>query len=308
MRTTAGMQEVEQRRSSCRGADSLGFTRVFDECPSSVSVFEQVRRMTSTLEQLIRKDRWVVACALLLINILAWAWVLSGAGMGMDAFEMTRHGRMSMDMMATPIWTMGYIAVMFFMWWVMMIAMMLPSATPIILLAAAINRRSSDSIPPFGPSSLFVAGYLLAWAVFSSIAVAAQWWMQKNGLINNMLVGQSSVINGLLLLTAGVWQFTPWKYACLSHCRSPVEFLSKPRRGRLTGALQTGLSHGSYCLGCCWFLMVLLFVGGVMNLFWIIGLSIYIWVEKILPGGHTISRLMGGFLALWGLAVLTGLI
>jgi len=264
--------------------------------------------MTSVLENLIRRDRWIVTTALILVSVLAWAWLLSGAGMGMNAFDMTIHSRMSMDMMDTPAWDFDYVVLMFFMWWIMMIAMMLPSATPTILLAAAINRRSSDSIPPFGPSSLFIAGYLSAWAVFSAIAVAVQWWMQKNGLINNMLVGQSSVINGLLLLIAGVWQFTPWKYACLSHCRSPVEFLSKPRRDRLTGALQTGLSHGSYCLGCCWFLMVLLFVGGVMNLFWIIGLSIYIWVEKILPGGHTISRLMGGFLALWGLAVLTGLI
>jgi len=264
--------------------------------------------VSSALDRLIRHDRWLVAAALVLVSLLAWTWLLSGAGMGMDAFEMTRHSRMSMDMMEAPVWTTAYVLLMFFMWWIMMVAMMLPSATPTILLAAAINRRSSESIPPFGPTSMFVAGYLLAWAVFSAIAVAAQWWMQQNGWLNNMLVGQSSSINGSLLLSAGLWQFTPWKYACLSHCKSPVEFLSTQTRKGLYGALRTGLSHGSYCLGCCWFLMALLFVGGVMNLFWIIGLSIYVWVEKILPGGHTISRLMGGFLALWGLAILTGFI
>jgi len=264
--------------------------------------------VTLVIERLIRKDRWIVAAALVLVSLLAWAWLLSGAGMGMDAFEMTRHSRMPMDMLAPPDWTAAYILLMFFMWWIMMIAMMLPSATPTILLAAAINRRSKATTPPFGPTSLFMLGYLLAWGIFSVIAVTAQWWMQENGWLNNMLVGQSNTINGLLLLAAGLWQFTPWKYACLSHCKSPVEFLSSQRHDGALGALQTGLSHGSYCLGCCWFLMALLFVGGVMNLFWIIGLSIYVWVEKILPGGHTISRLMGGFLALWGLAVLTGLI
>ena len=121
-----------------------------------------------------------------------------------------------------------------------------------------------------------------------------------------MLVGQSQIINGLLLLAAGLWQFSPWKYACLKHCKSPVEFLTTQRREGKSGALQMGLKHGGYCLGCCWFLMALLFVGGVMNLFWIIGLTIYVWVEKILPGGEFISRLMGALLAIWGLGILAG--
>jgi len=112
--------------------------------------------MSTALEAILKRDRWIVAVALVLVSLLAWAWVLSGAGMGMDAFEMTRHSRMSMDMMDSPQWNMSYIILMFFMWWIMMIAMMLPSATPTILLAAALNRRSSASQPPFGPTSLFV--------------------------------------------------------------------------------------------------------------------------------------------------------
>jgi len=235
--------------------------------------------VTLLFESILRRDRWIVAAALVLVSLLAWAWLLSGAGMGMDAFEMTRHSLMSMDMMDAPVWTPGYIVLMFFMWWIMMVAMM---------------------------TSLFAAGYLLAWAGFSTIAVAAQWWMQQNGWLNNMLVGQSQVINGILLLAAGLWQFSPWKHACLNHCKSPVEFLTTQRREGKSGALQMGLTHGGYCLGCCWFLMALLFVGGVMNLYWIIGLTIYVWIEKILPGGVLISRLMGVFLAIWGLGLLTG--
>jgi len=221
---------------------------------------------------------------------------------------MTRHSRMSMDMIDTPVWTPAYIALMFFMWWIMMIAMMLPSASPTILLAAALNRRSTASRPPFGSTGLFVTGYLLAWAGFSCVAVTAQWWMQQNGWLNNMLVGQSTLINGLLLVTAGLWQFSPWKHACLKHCKSPVEFLTTQRREGGTTALQMGLTHGGYCLGCCWFLMALLFVGGVMNLYWIIGLTIYVWVEKIMPGSQFIGRLMGALLALWGFGILTGII
>lgn len=264
--------------------------------------------MTGVFESILKRDRWIVAVTLVLVSSLAWAWLLSGAGMAMNAFEMTRHSRLGMDMMDSPVWTINYIILMFFMWWIMMIAMMLPSAAPTILLAAALNRRSKATTPPFGSTGLFTAAYLLAWAGFSIIAVVVQWWMQQNGWLNNMLVGQSWLINGLLLLAAGLWQFSPWKHACLKHCQSPVEFLTTQRQQGKSAALQMGLLHGAYCLGCCWFLMALLFVGGVMNLYWIVGLTIYVWVEKVASGGELISRLMGTLLALWGLGILTGFI
>jgi len=253
------------------------------------------------MESILRQDRVIVGLALILVSGLSWVYILFGAGMGMDAFEMTRLSRMSMGMMNPPVWTSAYVVLMFFMWWIMMIAMMLPSATPVILLAAALNRRSAASPPPFGSTSLFAAGYLLAWGGFSVIAVTTQWWMQQYGWLNSMLVSQNQVVNGLLLLAAGLWQFSPWKYACLAHCKSPVEFLTKQRLETHPGALWMGLKHGGYCLGCCWFLMALLFVGGVMNLYWIIGLTLYIWIEKMLPGDRFISRLTGVLLTLWGL-------
>ena len=260
-----------------------------------------------SVESVLRNDRRIVLGALVLVSFLAWGWMLSGAGMGMGAFEMTRHINMSMNVMEPPVWTSNYLVLMFFMWWIMMIAMMLPSATPIILLTAALNRRSTSTSPPFGPTGMFVAGYLFAWAGFSIIAVGFQWWMQHNGWLNSMLVGQSRSINGLLLLLAGVWQFSPWKAACLQHCQSPVEFVTRQRRNGKSGALKMGLTHGGFCLGCCWFLMTLLFVGGVMNLYWIIGLTVYVWLEKTLPFGTKASRFIGVLLTIWGLYLLSGI-
>jgi len=256
------------------------------------------------IERTLRHDQWVVAGALVLVAALAWAYLLSGAGMGMGALEMTRHSMMPMPLMQPTHWDFSYATLMFFMWWLMMIAMMLPSATPVILLAAGINRRSRGEQPPYGSAAAFTAGYLLAWAFFSVISTAAQWWLERADRLTPMMVSSSDVLAGVLLLAAGAWQLTPWKSACLNHCRSPVHFLTVHRRPGNTGALRMGMHHGLYCLGCCWFLMALLFVGGVMNLYWILGLAIYVAAEKMLPGGQKTARAVGGVLILWGLGLL----
>jgi predicted metal-binding membrane protein len=242
--------------------------------------------------------------SLFLVAALSWGWILLGAGMGMSGWEMTRHSQMDMDMMGDVVWDLPYIILMFFMWWIMMIAMMLPSATPVILLATALNRRAEPGKAPYGPASMFVTGYLLMWAVFSMFAVTLQWLLQETGLISGMLRSKAPVFSAILLIVAGAWQFTPWKYACLKHCRGPVEFLSQNRRPGNSGALIMGAHHGVFCLGCCWFLMVILFVGGVMNLLWISGLAIYVWIEKVLPAGEMASRIMGGLLIAWGIGIL----
>jgi predicted metal-binding membrane protein len=249
----------------------------------------------------LRRDQVVVVGALLLVTALSWAWLLAGAGMEMSAFEMTRHSMMDMPLARPAPWSFQYAVLMFFMWWIMMIAMMLPAATPVILLAAALNRRSTVDTPPYGSSLFFTAGYLLAWGAFSLLATACQWGLERLGLMNAMMVGSNTIMTGLILIIAGLWQFSPLKQACLSHCRSPVEFLSGHRRPGNFGALFMGAHHGLYCLGCCWFLMGLLFVGGVMNLYWILGLVIYVWVEKMMPGGLLVSKLMGVFLIAFGL-------
>lgn len=136
------------------------------------------------------------------------------------------------------------------------------------------------------------------------VAVAAQWSLVENENLSTMMQAGSRTLAGGLLIAAGLWQLTPFKQACLRHCRSPVEFLTRRRRGGDYGGLMMGIEHGAYCLGCCWLLMALLFVGGVMNLYWIIGLAAYVLGEKLLPAASSISRFVGAALALWGLALL----
>jgi len=245
-----------------------------------------------------------VVGALLLVTTLAWAWLLAGAGMGMDAFEMTRHSLMRMPWTEPAPWSAPYALLMTSMWWIMMIAMMLPAATPMILLAAALNRRADPASPPFGGVAAFTGGYLLAWGAFSVAAATLQWWLAQSGLLNAMLVSTSERFAGGVLMVAGLWQFSPWKAACLRHCRSPVQFLTRHRRPGQLGGLVMGVHHGLHCLGCCWFLMMLLFVGGVMNLYWIIGLAAYVWLEKAMPGGPWVSRVVGVVLIAWGTVLL----
>ena len=263
-----------------------------------------------SIEQILRRDRWVVSIALAVIILGAWVYTLAGAGMEMSAFEMTRHSLMDMDasmLAATEIsWSPAYALLMLAMWWVMMIAMMLPSATPTILLAAALNRRSNNVDPPFGATGYFTAGYLLTWLFFSAVAVAMQWGLAQANLVSQLMQSSSHWLTGVLLCAAGLWQFTPVKQACLRHCRSPVVFLTERRRSGNRGALLMGIEHGAYCLGCCWFLMTLLFVGGVMNLYWIAGLAAYVLAEKLLPAATWLGRATGVGLVIWGVMVLAG--
>ena len=155
----------------------------------------------------------------------------------------------------------------------MMAAMMLPSAAPILLLFARINRKEKSAGRPFIPTGIFAAGYLVAWGGFSALATGLQWALERLGLLSPMMATTSYWLGGAILLAAGVWQLTPIKGICLRHCRSPMGFLVQSWRPGRGGAFRMGLEHGSFCLGCCWFLMGLLFFGGIMNLFWIIGLA-----------------------------------
>ena len=276
------------------------------------------------LESVLRRDRLVVVIALVAVIVLSWVYVLAGAGMGMSAFEMTRMTQpvgvidstqpsvqgMSMGgtavggTMVTGAWTVGYAVVIFFMWWVMMFGMMLPSAAPLLLLFARMMRKEKDKGAPYVPTGVFALGYVIMWAAFSAIATGAQWGLEASGLLSGIMVGTSAVLGAGLLIAAGVWQLTPWKNACLRHCRSPIGFLSAHWRPGRTGAFRMGLVHGAFCLGCCWFLMALLFYGGVMNLYWIIGLALYILIEKLLPAGARIGQLTGVILIAWGATLL----
>jgi predicted metal-binding membrane protein len=257
-----------------------------------------------TVEAVLGRDRLVVVAALTAVIALSWAYLLAGAGMGMSAFEMTRMCMAGMAMMTPAVWTPGYAVLMFFMWWVMMVAMMLPSAAPIILLFATVNRKQRETAHPHVATSIFAVGYLAAWAGFSLVAVILQWGFELTGILSPMLVGTNVIFGGVLLLAAGVYQLTPIKHACLRQCRSPLAFLSTHWRPGALGALIVGLVHGAFCVGCCWFLMALLFFGGVMNLYWNAGLALFVLFEKTVPAGHWLGYATGVVLLVWGAGML----
>lgn len=259
----------------------------------------------SAIERAVKLDRTIVLVALTAVVVLSWVYVLAGAGMGMSAFEMTRmSGGGAMGMMMPAKWSLEYAGVMFLMWWVMMIAMMLPSATPMVLLFTLVNRKQKEKGNPYVPTALFASAYLVVWAWFSVVAVTVQWSLEATALLSPMLVSASAFLGGGLLLAAGIYQLTPIKQACLKHCRSPLQFVMSHWRDGRRGAFRMGVEHGAYCVGCCWFLMGLLFFGGVMNLYWIIGLAVFVFIEKTIPAGHWFSYCVGVLLILCGVAVL----
>jgi predicted metal-binding membrane protein len=176
-------------------------------------------------------------------------------------------------------WSVANWLAVFIMWMVMMAAMMLPATMPMVSVFGTLNKSRGEA----GRTVAFVAGYLALWAAFGAAATAAQWALQTNGLLSPMIVSMSPVLSGALLAIAGVFQFTPLKQACLRACRSPLGFLLTDWRGGLWGAARMGIKHGLYCLGCCWALMALLFVGGAMNLLWIAALTLLVAMEKIAP-------------------------
>jgi predicted metal-binding membrane protein len=271
--------------------------------------------MTAAVEAALRRHRAISIAALVLLSLLAWGWLLAGAGMGMTSLvslappppgsvSMTDMPGMDMSGMAMP-WTLGRFALTFAMWWIMMVAMMLPSAAPTILLYARAAAHGGAQSRPATES--FLAGYLLIWGVFSLIAATLQMGLEKVALLAPMEMASQSVrLSGAILIAAGLYQLSPLKDVCLRHCRNPAQFLSHHYRPGAVGALRMGLVHGSYCVGCCWLLMALLFVGGIMNLVWIALLTLAVALEKLLPYGRVIGIVAGAACILWGGVLLLG--
>ena len=283
------------------------------------------------LERLLKRDRAITLAGLLILCTLAWVYVLSGAGLGMSAWEMTSvslfpHTRQvsapmpGLDMSGMPgmagmpmsgatvagAWSVSTWALVIAMWWVMMIAMMSPSAAPTILLYARVHRRAAaqgqiEARP--APTGAFTAGYLAMWLTFSVIAAALHWMLERTGLVSAAMMGsQNKYLSGAVLVAAGLYQFTPLKTLCLSHCRAPTDFLSRHWRPGAVGAFRLGALHGAHCVGCCWTLMALLFVGGVMNLVWIAAIAFLVLAEKLAPAGPWIGRGLGILFIIWGAA------
>ena len=266
--------------------------------------------MTRSVEAALCRIRLTTLIALVLLTLLAWAWLFAGAGMGMDMVasllpQAPLGGGMPMGGEAMmPGWTFGRLALTFSMWWIMMVAMMLPSAAPTILLFARASAAQGQA--PGLSIECFLSGYLLAWAGFSLLATLLQFALDAGGLLLPALMAVHGkwALAGLLVL-AGLYQLTPFKNACLSHCRNPAQFLSRHYRPGLGGALRMGLVHGAFCVGCCWPLMLLLFIGGVMNMVWILLLTLLVAGEKLLPFGQRLSIVMGALCILGGSLIAT---
>jgi predicted metal-binding membrane protein len=254
----------------------------------------------TALEAVLRRDRFVVIVALAVITALAWAdlaWLagdMAMGGMDMTGYRMIPAGR-GLMMPADAPWQPIEFGYVFVMWLVMMIGMMMPSAAPMILIYARVGRQAASEGKPFASSVWFAGGYLLAWTAFSLVATSAQWALERAALLTPMMESASNRLGAAVLILAGVYQWVPLKDACLSHCRSPLLFIQQHGgfRREPIGALALGFRHGIYCIGCCWALMALLFVGGVMNLFWIATLAILVLFEKVVPFGRVVARAAG---------------
>jgi predicted metal-binding membrane protein len=255
----------------------------------------------SVLSFALRRDRMVVLVALLLLTALAWGYVMwLAAQMAAPATTSPNMPAMDMNgmsMMASAFapWTPVHFFFMFTMWAVMMVGMMTPSVAPIVLIYTQVARRSAITGQAFAPAAWFVCGYLLAWSLFSALATLAQWGLETLALITPMMAHASRRFGGAMLIAAGAYQWLPIKDACLSQCRAPLSFIQNHGgfQASAPGSIRLGFEHGLYCIGCCWALMVLLFVGGVMNLLWIAALMIFVLVEKLVPGGRFFSRFAG---------------
>jgi predicted metal-binding membrane protein len=250
----------------------------------------------------LKRDRAIVAMGLVGVATLAWIYLIY-MDWGM------RHMDVGMNMFIMPAmqhWTAWDLALVFLMWVVMMVAMMIPAASPVILLFTEINRRRSEHQNTFVSTGQFLLGYLTAWTGFSVLATLAQWALLTATLVSPMMQSTSKALGGGLLLCAGLFQFSRLKYTCLAHCRSPMGFLATEWRDGPGGAFRMGLKHGGYCLGCCWALMVLLFVFGVMNLFWVACLSGFVLLEKISSANRLVSRLGGLVFIVWAAWIVFG--
>jgi predicted metal-binding membrane protein len=230
---------------------------------------------------LIRSQPWTAA-GVWVAAVTGWLLLLWGSvDMASPVMQL---------MMPLSAWSLANWGAVFSMWTVMMAAMMLPSAAPMVLTFAVLSRKRNERLRAF----FFFSGYLALWAAFSGAATIIQWGLQSLGWITPMIVSKSVGLSAVLLLIAGIFQFSPLKQTCLRACRSPLGFLLSDWQDGLAGAWRMGARHGRYCLGCCWAMMMLLFVGGAMNLPWIVALAALVAIEKLAVRGELIAQVLGG--------------
>jgi len=242
-----------------------------------------------------RRDRWLITGGMVVIILLTWGYLF-------DAARPMNHQDMVMPVF--PAWDGGLLVGSAVMWSIMMIAMMLPSATPMILGFTRVQHQRRPRQKAVRLTWLFIAGYLFAWSLFSLMAAVAQWTLYSLGLMSSAMGKIDPLLAGAFLIGTGLYQWSTLKYACMTQCRSPLDFLLNEWREGERGAMIMGLHHGAFCIGCCWMLMLLMFVGGVMNLLWMAAVTLYFLAEKLLPRMREWGRLTGGLLILSGVLML----
>jgi len=255
----------------------------------------------------------VVAVALAALTALAWSYILWLAAAtdpgAMVMSDMRIIPSLARDMVpAHAPWSLVEAGYVFAMWAVLTVGMMTPSAAPMILTHLQVGEQSAAEGIVFVATGWFVAGSLLAWFGFALAATIAQWGLDRAALLNPKMASASRVLGGVVLIVAGLYQWTPLKNVCLAQCQSPAMFIQRHGGFRRdpAGAVLQGLRHGAYSVGCCWALMALLFVGGVMNVLWIAGISAFMLIERIQPAGRLVSRAAGlGFLVAGGWLIST---
>ncbi len=298
--------------------------------------------MTTQFRDLFQSNRVLSLSMIIIMTLLAWFYLLTMTqdmqgrmdmaemGLGMGLFNTTEpaakaeptmnhhhHHGMAMESTtpeALPANTFGMpalgttwhaqdFALVFSMWIMMMIAMMLPTAAPMIVTYSDILNQQTEGSRLI-PLSAFIGGYLLTWGGYSLLAVIVQWGMLQSQLISEMMVGTHPLFNGSLLMIAGLYQWSKLKEVCLTHCRTPLQFFLTSWKSGNKGALRMGTTHGAYCVGCCWALMILMFFFGLMNLIWIAALSIIMLAEKVLPKGDLFGKGIGALFFVWGLLMI----
>jgi predicted metal-binding membrane protein len=251
----------------------------------------------TVLDAALRRDRLLGSAALAVLVVTAWLYLLHLSA-GMTGMAMP-----GMDMPMMHPWSGVELTALIVMWIVMMVAMMTPAAAPMILLFSTVHRRRAAVGQPAVPASVFFLGYLAVWTLFSVVAALGQSALHAAALLSPAMGVASPWLAGGVLIAAGLFQWTPLKRVCLAACRSPLAFLMSGWREGRRGALVMGLHHGLYCLGCCWALMALLFVAGIMNLVWVAAITLAVLLEKVAPHGDLAGRLAGLALVVAGVVV-----
>ena len=253
-----------------------------------------------SLEYLLKRDRFVIISGLFFITLLSWLYIIylyrQMVYMDMNALFFA--------MPMTPHWAATDFILLFLMWIVMMIAMMTPSVAPLILVFAKVNRERKLQHHPFVNTGYLITGYFLVWAVYSVAATALQWLLQQIAWLNPDMKTTNKILGGIILILTGIFQFTSLKKTCLTYCRSPLNFILLHWKEGKQGALKMGIENGFYCLGCCWLLMVLLFVAGIMNLLWVALIALFVLAEKISPGIRWLPYVAGFALIAYGILFL----